>query len=506
MTNKGVVFAVVCLAVGLLVFSTMTPKGGMIGGLRTATFKPPAADRDTAADSLTTITAQTRETRKLVDSEREQRQRLKEEIKGEYQEILSALKVSAETARLEAAKTKQVFTGEIKNLQRRLVQAEDKVRERPPSPVAVLPKVPVGEGIKPKKPPAGYRWIAPIDQAMVKKVATNQSVIRSGSLLPAPGALGRRLGAADGRVLSTATEQGLGEPPSLSSTPSNTNRAEPNVIPSYTIPENATLMGARAMSGLFGRIPMSGQIRDALPFRIITGADNLASQGFDIPDLERAVWSGVAIGDRTLRCVEGRLASVTFVFTDGTIRTVRGSTGKPLGYLFDDHGYPCIPGTYVTDAPRHIAGIAAVGAAMGAADAIADKEVTRYGGRDGTTEYVTGDTSRFIAGTAAEDAFGEVAGVLRDRLKETFDAVIVQPGETVALAISTEIRIDYDVSGRRIDYAAPRLDATAPLGVQVKGEAAPASAPYVWRSPTTLADADATAGDARDVAQGGDTR
>ena len=52
------------------------------------------------------------------------------------------------------------------------------------------------------------------------------------------------------------------------------------------------------------------------------GTENLTANGIDLPDVAGAVMSGTASGDWTLSCVRGQVESITFVFTDGTIRTV----------------------------------------------------------------------------------------------------------------------------------------------------------------------------------------
>ena len=100
------------------------------------------------------------------------------------------------------------------------------------------------------------------------------------------------------------------------------------VRPVYTVPRNATLIGSTAMTALVGRVPVQGQVRDPMPFKVITGADNLAANGLTVPGVQGMVWSGTAIGDWTLSCVTGRLDSVTFVFEDGTIRTSPATTGN----------------------------------------------------------------------------------------------------------------------------------------------------------------------------------
>ena len=75
--------------------------------------------------------------------------------------------------------------------------------------------------------------------------------------------------------------------------------------PVYTIPRNATLIGSTAMTALVGRVPVKGQVRDPMPFKVIAGKDNLAANGLTIPGVQGMIWSGTAIGDWTLSCVTG---------------------------------------------------------------------------------------------------------------------------------------------------------------------------------------------------------
>ncbi|MCP4211313.1 MAG: TIGR03752 family integrating conjugative element protein, partial [Halieaceae bacterium] len=58
------------------------------------------------------------------------------------------------------------------------------------------------------------------------------------------------------------------------------------VRPVYTVPRNATLIGSTAMTALVGRVPVQGQVRDPMPFKIITGADNLAANGLTVPGVQ----------------------------------------------------------------------------------------------------------------------------------------------------------------------------------------------------------------------------
>ncbi|EGH18019.1 hypothetical protein Pgy4_34231, partial [Pseudomonas savastanoi pv. glycinea str. race 4] len=86
--------------------------------------------------------------------------------------------------------------------------------------------------------------------------------------------------------------------------------------------QNSTLMGSVAMSALIGRVPVDGTVNDPYPFKVLIGPDNLTANGIDLPDVAGAVASGTASGDWTLSCVRGQIKSLTFVFNDGTVRTL----------------------------------------------------------------------------------------------------------------------------------------------------------------------------------------
>ena len=138
--------------------------------------------------------------------------------------------------------------------------------------------------------------------------------------------------------------------------------------PAYTVPRNATLIGSTAMTALIGRIPDEGQVRDPMPFKVITGPENLAANGLTVPGVQGMIWSGTAVGDWTLSCVTGRLESVTFVFDDGTIRTLssddrsmeasgQGGRDLSLGWVSDAQGVPCISGERKTNAAAFLSSV-----------------------------------------------------------------------------------------------------------------------------------------------------
>ena len=231
--------------------------------------------------------------------------------------------------------------------------------------------------------------------------------------------------------------------------------------PVYTVPRNATLIGSTAMTALVGRIPIQGQVRDPMPFKVITGAKNLAANGLIVPGVRGMVWSGTAVGDWTLSCVTGRLESVTFVFDDGTIRTIssddrqgQSGRGEPLGWISDAQGIPCISGDRKTNAPAFLAQRIGVQAIQAAGDAAAAAETTSVVSSAGSvTGSLTGDVGTYVLGKTLSGGSDEVAKWLVERQSQSFDAVFVPAGTSVAIHVDRELPIDFDPIGRKLNHA-----------------------------------------------------
>ena len=232
--------------------------------------------------------------------------------------------------------------------------------------------------------------------------------------------------------------------------------------PAYTVPRNATLLGATAMTALLGRVPVRGEVRDPMPFKVITGRDNLAANGLMVPGVEGMIWSGTAIGDWTLSCVTGRLESVTFVFDDGSIRTIStddrenqsGQANRPLGWISDARGIPCVSGQRKSNAAAFLTqriGVSAIEAAAEAAAASNTTTVIRDSGA--ITSNVGGDAGEFILGKTLSRGSSEIAQWLLERQAQSFDAVFVPAGTELAIHVDRELSIDLDPHGRRLSYA-----------------------------------------------------
>lgn len=236
--------------------------------------------------------------------------------------------------------------------------------------------------------------------------------------------------------------------------------------PVYTVPANTTLMGSVAMTALIGRVPLDRTVNDPYPFKVLIGPDNLTANGIDLPDVAGAVVSGTASGDWTLSCVRGQIRSLTFVFRDGTVRTVPSTSAKReagddeqnsdtrqgLGWISDPYGIPCVAGERRSNAQQYLGSQALITAAgAGAASLIQGNNSMTYtspGNPLGTVGITTNEAlGRILAGGVQE-----MAQWVNKLYGQAFAAVYVQPGAKVAVHIERAITVDYNPSGRRVDH------------------------------------------------------
>ena len=266
--------------------------------------------------------------------------------------------------------------------------------------------------------------------------------------------------------------------PTTTAEPATTNAAQPAAQgggtdrkPYFTLPENATLMDATAMTALIGRTPVGGNVRDPMEFKVLIGRTNLAANGFEVPDdVTGMVMSGIAVGDWMLSCVEGHINSVTFVFQDGSIQTVskRGSGGdtqgsnhtQRLGFISDERGAPCLNGSKVTNAPAYLSQVVGIKSLEVAARAAALSQTTTVATGLGSTTAVTGNQGQFVLGQAAAAGVDEVSSWLMRRLNDSFDAVYLSPGAKVAVHLTEAIALDKDPNARRLDHGHPNRNGT----------------------------------------------
>ncbi|RQR79150.1 TIGR03752 family integrating conjugative element protein [Burkholderia sp. Bp9012] len=259
--------------------------------------------------------------------------------------------------------------------------------------------------------------------------------------------------------------------------PSSAEAKAPPAKPVYTVPANATLIGSVAMTALIGRVPIDGTVNDPYPFKVLVGPDNLTANGIDLPDVAGAVMSGTATGDWTLSCVRGQIRSITFVFTDGTVRTLPDEKNQSatsstttqtsntnsieggLGWISDPFGVPCVSGDRHSNAQQYLGSQALITAAGAAAASLIKTN-------DGSVSYVSNSNGTLgTVGISGNEAMGRIlAGGVQDMSQwvnklygQAFAAVYVPPGAKVAVHLERALNIDYDPAGRRVNH---RLGAT----------------------------------------------
>ena len=242
--------------------------------------------------------------------------------------------------------------------------------------------------------------------------------------------------------------------------------------PIYTIPENATLMGSVAMTALIGRVPVDGTVNDPYPFKVLVGPDNLTANGIDLPEVVGAVMSGTASGDWTLSCVRGQVESITFVFADGTVRTVpqpqavvsrNSATNQSsntekirggLGYISDPYGIPCISGERRSNAQQYLGSqslITAAGAGFAAALG-SEQNSASFISSSSSSLGVSQSSGNSALNSVISGGIGDIRGWINKLYGEAFAAIYVPPSAKVALHLDHEITIDYEPKGRRVHH------------------------------------------------------
>lgn len=396
---------------------------------------------DTPRDTIATLVAQVRQLRAelqtaLADNktQHDEVERLRQRESTLDERIKAALDNARTQDRELAASEQQQTKGVLRELQERL----DRLGTRQ-ADIPVGLGLEAGDGIAAESPSAPLRWIEPEDAAPEDRGRARHRSDNSDNGFPL------HFGEADEASASEPAETAPREKDS-----------SPPAKPVYTVPTAATLMGSIAMTALIGRVPVDGTVNDPYPFKVLVGADNLTANGIEIPEIAGAIMSGTASGDWTLSCVRGQIRAVTFVFSDGTIRTIErssGTTQNGLGWISDPHGVPCVSGTRRSNAQQYLGTHSLMTAAGAAAASLIDST-------SGRASYVSGDGSIGTVGISANEAAGRIlAGGVQEASAwinklygQAFAAIYVEPGARVAIHLDEPLSIDYDPAGRRVDH------------------------------------------------------
>lgn len=440
------------------------------------------ADGDTPAETLATVVASNEQLRRQVNEVLDQNRRLMQEnrkLTGGSPANTSAGAAptsSAAPATPAAEPAPATLSQPVGDEPSALDDAIDRATQAIDVVSRNMPEMPRS---KPAAATAGNVWSStgsPVDGAYDSAApgAVRYSVLAPmGYALQVETPRGQGQGVPVMRFVRTMQPADLGEPNGASgpatraaqqAAQSPQSRGRPADIPYFTLPENATLAGVTAMTSLIGRVPIDGRVTDPMQFKAVVGRENLAANGFELPpDVAGMIVTGIAIGDMALSCSEGKVRSVTFVFNDGTIRTVSsrrtgstsvgtgGSSGDDLGFISDLHGNPCIAGKFVTNAPRYLTDVIGLGVLGVAGQAYADAQRTVRNGADGSSSSsVTGNVGNYALGQAVSGAANEVSKWMLQRLKNSFDAVITPSGAQLVIHLDKEIRLDKAPDARRL--------------------------------------------------------
>lgn len=428
--------------------------------LTTEEMKSLGIEADTPQDTVATLVAQVKELRTELKSaleenkqQKTENQRLRQRESAIDQRIQSALEAERDRSRQDREQTAR-----DQEQMRRLLRDLQQQLDRSAPGHADLP---VGLGLRegdadalPDTP--SIQWVEPQDARPADKKGSRSASSAGAAVFPTSFAPAGddmhdvKNSDGDERANGDVSQREV----------KNTD----SVRPVYTVPSNATLMGSIAMTALIGRVPIDGTVNDPFPFKALIGADNLTANGIEMPDIAGAIVSGTASGDWTLSCVRGEIRSITFVFHDGTIRTVTSTTSGSantggtlrggLGWISDPHGIPCVSGARRSNARQYLTSQSLITAAGAGAASLIDSD-------SGSVSYVSPNGTLGTVGITGTEAMGRIlsSGVqdlsqwVNKLYGQAFAAVYVPPGAKVAVHIDQPLAIDYDAAGRKVDHS-----------------------------------------------------
>lgn len=401
-------------------------------------------DGDTPRDTVATLVGQMKQYRQEMETIRtssaelvRENQRLRDRDNHFESRINSAINRERDTFN---KKLQQQQTSLLDSFQQKLNQFGQKF----PEPGNDIPP---GLGLDQTDIPTNaMRWVEPADTLPAYKRA---QALSSGVPFSSFGNAGDNAISRQKKALLEAAkgERNIGE-----------------ATPVYTLPQNSTLTGSVAMTALLGRVPVNGTVNDPYPFKVLIGRDNLTANGTLLPDVEGAILSGTASGDWTLSCVRGTVHSVTFVFRDGTIRTVPEAANKAdshnskpqdseIGWISDPHGLPCIPGERKSNSAEYLSSQFLLASSSAAAQAFANGQTTTSVEGGAVTSALTGNSGQYVLGQALGGGLKDSADWFKQRYGQTFDAIYVPPGHPVAIHLTRQIPVDYEPQGRKVKYS-----------------------------------------------------
>ncbi|PLY14962.1 MAG: TIGR03752 family integrating conjugative element protein, partial [Sedimenticola sp.] len=223
----------------------------------------PAPDADSPADTIKTLTANVASMTTEVQALRKDNDQLRKEnreLLANRHQIEENVTTRVKRELLSHEKDRdtrdRIDAGVLSSLTARVDALSQSLSQRYPTQSGN--DIPVGLGLdnvgEGTATTDSLIWVEPLD------VVDDAELVANGNSLL------QRAGQSTGGALTSVSEKTAKITQELST-----------VHPVYTVPRNATLIGSTAMTALVGRVPVQGQVRDPMPFKVITGADNLAA-------------------------------------------------------------------------------------------------------------------------------------------------------------------------------------------------------------------------------------
>ncbi|WP_045391772.1 hypothetical protein [Vibrio rotiferianus] len=233
-------------------------------------------------------------------------------------------------------------------------------------------------------------------------------------------------------------------------------------IPYGTIPADSNIFDVVNLNSLYGRIPRKKSNYEPYEFSLVLSSDTLMANGFSFPQIDNAMMSGYAVGDRALSCVRGYVTSFTFIFSDGRIfQQMASSEKEPLAVIGDKWGNGCVKGEIIEDIDSYITAQAAIAGLSTYSDQVAKQQQSVYSVGNSTSLDLTGSSAKLAAGTVGTGALNQTAKILADRYESYHAGVYVPQGGSVTVKLKQNINIDYDPKGRKVNYGASENTAHA---------------------------------------------
>ncbi|MFA0965611.1 TIGR03752 family integrating conjugative element protein [Pseudomonas amygdali] len=443
---------------------------------------------DTPSDTLRTVVAEGRELKQQITdviaqntAVKQDNETLKQRLANIDQNVDQRLKNAQEQFKLDSQQQQQSVLDGLRKQMDELTRMGQNSASNSDLPIGLGVQQGDGQQFKSETNGSDIVWIDPQDATALD---SNGKPITAGNSVPAsaysfPTAFGESVDRGQ-KALTTGAQ-------SVRDDMGGQQQERKKVRRAYTLPQNSTLMGSVAMSALIGRVPVDGTVNDPYPFKVLIGPDNLTANGIDLPDVAGAVASGTASGDWTLSCVRGQIKSLTFVFTDGTVRTLpapaqggnqqnnnqnnQNNSGDQqpiqggLGWISDPYGIPCIAGERRSNAQQYIGSQALITAAgAGAASLIkTEGSTSSYVSNASGTLGSTGLSGNEAMGKILTQGVTDVSSWVNKLYGQAFAAIYVLPGAQVSLHIDQELEIDYELKGRKVKYASGASHANANL-------------------------------------------